>query len=246
MAKQAVLLTGFLRKKDETFWGLRQHVLSRGDSRLFIATWDIADSIREAVTEHRIDPTPVAHAEIADFYGDALADVAIHHFDAFERNVPRITEREREGDLFAINARAKLHGVYWMNRLFAQWWLVRQGLVMIAEHARLTGWEPDVICRTRTDIAVRGPLPEWPQDRVLLDAHLPGDLEGQNDRGLVPDWFMIGPAAEMMKLGDLCFAIEPLYDRQNADVCNAEELLRLFLVQRDIAYVSRTLPITRI
>jgi hypothetical protein len=246
MIRQAVLLTGFLRKKEQTFAGLRRYILERGETRLFVATWDIADSVRQAVTEHCVDRMPVTTAEIAGFFGDALADVAVHHFDSFERSVPAIRERDREGDLFVINARAKLHGVYWMNRLFAQWWLVRQGLTLIAEHARLTGWEPDVICRTRTDIAINGPLPPWPEDRVLLDAHLPGDLEGQNDRGLVPDWFTIGPAAELMKLRELCFAIEPLYDRQNADVCNAEELLRLFLVQRDIPYVSRSLPIARI
>ncbi len=246
MVRQAVLLTGFLRKKEQTFAGLQRHILDRGETRLFVATWDVADSARQSVTNHLVDRTPVTHAEVAAFFGAALADLAIHHFDAFERYAPAMRERQRENDLFASNPRARQHGVYWMKRLCAQWWLVRQGLILIAEHTRLTGWQPDIVCRTRTDIAFSGGLPEWPQDRVLLDAHLPGDLAGQNDRSLVPDWFMIGPAAEMMKLGELCFAIEPYYDRQNADVTNAEELLRLFLLQRDIAYLSRNLPLQRI
>lgn len=246
MIKQAVLLTGFLRKKEQTFSGLRRHVLDRGETRLFVTTWDIADSARTDVQQHLNDRTPVHHEEIAAFFGAALADLAIHHFDSFEKYAPAIQERQRENDLLAINARAQQHGVYWMNRLFAQWWLVRQGLLLIEEHIRLTGWQPDIICRTRTDIAFNGDLPEWPQDHVLLDAHLPGDLEGQNAQGLVPDWFMIGPTAEMMKLSELCFAIEPYYDQQNADVTNAEELLRLFLLQRDIPYVSYDLPIERI
>lgn len=246
MVKQAVLLTGFLRKKEQTVEGLRRYILDRGETRLFVATWDIADSARQGVAEHRIDSRPMTHADVAAFFSTDLTDIVIRHFDAFETYAPVVRPRKRENDVLIVNPRAQQHGVYWMKRLFAQWWLVRQGLNLIAEHTRLTGWQPDVICRTRTDIAFSDNLPEWPQDHVLLDAHLPGDLADQNDRGLVPDWFMIGPTAEMMKLGELCFAIEPFYELQNADVTNAEELLRLFLLQRDIPYISCRLPLQRI
>ena len=78
-----------------------------------------------------------------------------------------------------------------MNRLFSQWYVVRQGLHLVAEFERLQGVEFDLICRTRTDILIEDALPAWPADRVLMSHALPGQMA--SDRGWLPDWFAIGP-----------------------------------------------------
>lgn len=237
--RMAVLITGFLRHKSESRQALFDHLIRPFDASLFISTWDIRDITREGT----IDRTPTRADELSAFYGEALADASIRSYALFERSTPTIEARDRPHDLLAINPRAKEHGTVWMNRLFAQWLIVRDGLLMIAEYERRTGIRFDMICRTRTDCPLTGSLPEWPQDRVLASGALPNQM--QNDRGWVPDFFLCGPRDEMMKLSELCYAIEPMYDRFNIDTTNAENLLLHFLVQRDIPIVIRDIPLTR-
>ena len=62
----------------------------------------------------------------------------------------------------------------------------------------------------------------------------------------MPDYFALGPAVEMYKRADLCFAIERLYDRRNVDTTNAENLLAAFLVQRDVPIAIADIPLTRL
>ena len=240
----AVLLTGFLRHKAETFDALRRHVLDPYGASLFVATWDVSDSARAGVREDLLDPTIVTTHDVRAFYGDALADCRVRSYELFERDVPRIAARDRPFDVLSTNERAQEHHTYWMDRLFAQWYIVRDGLAMIAEHERLTGRRFDLICRTRSDIRFDGDLPSWPADRVLVANALPGSMPA--DRGWVPDYFTIGPSDEIRKLADLCFAIEPLYDRQNVDTTNAENLFAAFLVQRDVPVAVAEVPFTRL
>lgn len=241
----ALLLTGFLRHADKTLDALTKHVASAFDTKLFVATWDVADDARgELVRENKVDRTPVTTHDVCDRFGPRLADCRVLAYDLFERTVPRISARHRSHDLLEINERAKEHNVYWMNRLFAQWYMVRQGLLMIEEHERLHGRRSDLICRTRTDILFSGALPEWSKERILVASALPAGMA--TDRDWVPDFFSIGPAAEMRKLADLCWSIEKMYDRQNIDTTNAENLLIHFLVGQDIPLSIKPLPYTRI
>lgn len=235
----AILLTGFLRFKDQSRDDLMR-LIERYDAKLFIATWDITDIDRKG----RIDFMPVLASELVEFYGDCLADVSIRSHALFERTHKPIEARDRPHDLLTINPRAQEHGTVWMNRLYAQWLVVRDGLRMIAEYERRTGEAFDMICRTRTDCPVVGSLPEWPQDRLLVSAKLPHDMN--YDRGWVPDFFLFGPRAEMMKLGDIAEAIQPMYDRQNIDTTNAENLLIHYLVRHDIPVAVRDVPLRRI
>ncbi len=55
----------------------------------------------------------------------------------------------------------------------------------------------------------------------------------------------MGPAAEMQKLSNLCYAIEPLYDRQNLDTSNAEALLMYYMTQQDISIAIRDIALER-
>jgi hypothetical protein len=246
MANLAILITGFLRHHRETFSTLREHLLDRyPDVRLFVATWDIENNARGAgIQKEKVNNTPVSMAEIADFYSPYLADISMRNYSAFMRAAPAIPPIARPEDVLIVNPRAKTHGVFWMERIRAQWWIVRDGLRMIDNHSALTGWRPDLICRIRSDITLPGPLPDWPQDRVLVDRAVPSGVA--NDREWFSDWFQIGPAAQMMKLTDMPFFIERLYDRQNADVTNAENALWLFMVQRDIPLAVRTLAMRKL
>ena len=240
----ALLLTGFLRKRHETFEALRQHVARHYDTTLFVATWDIADSARRGVREAELDPTPLTTRDVVQTYGDLLGDCRVRSHELYERHARRITARSRPYDLFDVNPRAAEHAVYWMDRLFAQWYIVRDGLQMITEHERLTGRTFDLICRTRTDILFEGDLPPWPDERVLVSAALPGEMP--SDRGWIPDFFAIGPSSEMRLLTDVCYSIERMYDRQNVDTTNAENLLLHVLVREDIPISFQHVPFRRV
>lgn len=240
----ALLLTGFLRRADDTTEALWRHVAERFDTTWFVATWDVADNARTGVQSDRLEPAPVTTHDVVRRYGGRLADCRVLSYDAFERNRPHVAARDRPHDQLVINPRAAEHGTYWMDRLFAQWWVVRQGLAMVADHERLRGAPFDLICRTRTDILFRGALPSWPADRALVSAALPGGMA--SDRGWVPDFFVIGPGAEVHKLGEVCWSIERLYERQNIDTTNAENLLINVMVQQDIPLSIQSLPYERL
>jgi hypothetical protein len=242
--KLAILLTGFLRRANETDDALQRHLAARYDAKLFVATWDVADDARAATQTSVVDPTPVMTHDVVDFYGDQLAGLVVSSFDLYNRIVPAIEPRDRPQDVLVTNPRAAEHGAYWMNRLFAQWYAVRQGLHAIEEYERLHRMEFDLICRTRTDILFEDDLPAWPGGRVLVSHALPGNMP--SDRGWIPDWFMIGPGQEMKKLGDLCWSIERLYDRQNIDTTNGENLFLHFAVQEDIPLAVQEVPLRRI
>lgn len=245
MPKLAILVTGFLRHHRKTFPALREHLLDHHpDARIFVATWDIEDSARAGMQGEKVNTTPVSMAEIADFYSPYLADISMRSHGAFVRNAPAIPPIARPEDVLIVNPRAKAHGVFWMERIRAQWWIVRDGLRAIDNHAALTGWRPDLICRIRSDIEPPGRLPDWPQDRVLVDRALPSGVP--KDREWFSDWFQIGPTDEMMKLAEMPFFIEKLYDRQNADATNAENVLWLFMVQRDTPLTVQTLGMRKI
>ncbi|MBV9801649.1 MAG: hypothetical protein JO130_00600 [Solirubrobacterales bacterium] len=244
LPRLALLLTGFLRQVEATTEPLINHLAAHYNTDVFVATWDVADDARTGPQQSMVNPSPVTTHDVVAMYGEMLGGCVVSSFELYGRTAPEIRARERPFDVLVINPRAKEHNTYWMNRLFAQWYVVRQGLHLIEEHERVHHMEYDLICRTRTDILLEAPLPAWPQDRVLVSHALPGQMP--SDRGWIPDWFAIGPGTEMKKLGSLCFAIESLYDRQNIDTTNAENLLLHFAVQQDIPLAIQEVPIQRI
>jgi hypothetical protein len=240
----AVLQTGFLRRADETRDAMAEHLIGPSNGTLFVATWDILDNEKLAIGEFRVDPRTVSPRTVLELYGDGVADCSVRSYTMYERSVPQIERRQRPDDVLDVNPSARLHNTTYMNRIFAQWYIVRDGLRMIEEHERLHGMRFDFICRTRSDLLFHDVLPDWPRDRVLVSSDLIPGMP--TDRSWFPDFFAVGPRDEMMKFSELCFSIEALYDRQNVDTSHAENLMLQHMVRADIPLVALHVPFTRI
>jgi hypothetical protein len=222
---------------------LEANLCSQHNTSLFVSSWDLANSRKvDDGTTLVQDLGRVDIRDITDWWGPRVKDVHIRSYDLYMQTTPDIRIRERSPDLFTMNQRAEWHGIRYMNRIRDQWLCVRDGLRMIEDYELRTGTKFDLICRSRSDVAVYDQLPSWPQDRILFGRGLPMKIYDRTAEELLPDHFAIGPRDLMMRFKELSATVERLYDRQYRDTTNAESMITDFVIQQDLPIAVMDVP----
>lgn len=202
--KVALFLTGFLRTYKQAFASIRNNILDKYDTDLYVATWNKEE--QEAYIP----------SNFTDLYKDCnLKNVLVEDIDAYNKEKYFIKKINRINDIFDVDPRAKQHGEYWANRLKDQWFLVKRGFLSIDSNINY-----DIILRLRFDLFIESICLKKQQGITV-----PNDIGGWN----FTDHMAYGDSQSMKKYSLLHDNIYELYLNNNIDITHAVEMPRYYL-----------------
>jgi hypothetical protein len=209
--KLGVIMTGFLRTNRRMYSFLEENLLRKYNSDLYCVSWQTQED------GSRIE------IDAFDLYSKYLKKSKIESNEDYYKNKKVFMPIHREGDVFAVDERAKTHGSYWANRLMDQWWLVRQGFSMIEDPTKY-----DLILRLRYDIRIH--------NIKLLNSNslvIPADVGGWD----FTDHMAYGPPEIMKIYSNLHNEIYNLYVEDNIDITHATNMPKHYINKNKLNYL---------
>lgn len=223
--KIALLLSGFLRTFDENYASLKENLLNRFDTDIYITTWN--------VNEPQYEPFDVK--KIVDLYGDNLKGLCVKDYNLHEKFKHRMVLFDGMGNFIQTFDKNQIttnkcileHGTYWVERLRDQWWLVHESFDSIIVPERY-----DIIVKSRFDISYNKPFTFPTKDFTIPENPYHG----------YTDHLAYGSPYVMKKYCQLYQHILSLYQNYHIDISFAEGMLRYYMEQYDEKIHTNTIP----
>lgn len=220
--KVAVILTGHSRDYEKTFDSLKQNVLDKYNSDVYINTWDISESspIRAVSATFNLPNKKINQQKLLEKYSSYLKNYNIESSDDYTTNrFPNINFIDRPDDVFKVNERAIYHGSYWVERLRDQWWMVQKAWNLIENP-----YQYDVIFRTRFDLNIN--KIQFKKAKFVVPK---SEVEFYKIGTNWSDHMAYGEPDSMEKYCNTFNHIEKLYVDYNIDISHAEAMSEFYM-----------------
>lgn len=211
--KIALLLSGFLRTFDENYASLKENLLDRFDTDIYITTWNINEPQYESFNVNKI----------VNLYGNDLKGLSVKDYNIYEKFKNRMVIFDDMSNLIKTLSKDKIttdkcileHGTYWVERLKDQWLLVNENYnqIIVPEHY-------DIIVRSRFDISYNRPFTFTSNDNFTIP---------ENPYHGYTDHLAYGSPIVMKKYCQLYQHIQSLYENFHIDISFAEGMLRYYM-----------------
>ena len=208
--KIAILLTGFLRTYLHTYDFLKNNLINSHSCDIYPITWEEQEDKR------------LVNKNSFDIYSHNIINFKIINNAEYYKNKKYFIPLNRSNDVFITNERAKVHGHYWANRLFDQWYLVQQGFKLIKNPHSY-----DCIIRLRYDLQLRHIDIKKGNNLII-----PKDIGGWN----FTDHMAYGNVINMEKYCHLNSQIFEMYENHNIDITHAVDMPRFYMQKNNIPY----------
>ena len=197
--KVAVLLTGHIRSHQEVFSNLRTYLLDRYDCDIYCSTWG-------GDKERRF---------LSDLYANQIKDLLVQDAHTYNAN-KRIYLRGLSSGIKNLKNNIELaNGIWRVNRLADQYYLVEKGFDLIKD-------KYDVVVKARFDINFRESI-DFSSGCSLTIPY--------SKRYRVTDHFAFGGMDEMKKYCGIHSSMETLYEDLDIDISYAEPMLYEYLLR---------------
>jgi hypothetical protein len=206
--KIAILLTGFVRTYEESYALLKKNILDKFDCDIFISSWNVNCNIQS------LNPETFDISKVLERYSPNLINYEFSDLENYLNKKTKIKLLKREHDIFKINSRAKEHGVYHVENLRDQWYIVKKGLNLINDPKKY-----DIIFRLRFDIFL------YKIDLLNKDFVIPKDIGGWE----YSDHMAYGNWECMSKYCKIYDFIPSLYENYNIDISHAVDMLKFYM-----------------
>lgn len=213
----ALLLTGFIRQHANCKESVIKHIVEKYNADVYFTTWNKNQSYIHT------NLTDVNYMELFNWY-DIKGFVALD-YDHYINNKNLFEFQNRADDVFLINERAKQHGKVWVERLIDQWYLIKEGFLIIPNIY-------DVIIRLRLDIRLHS-------FSILSEQFTTPKANHTNPYN---DHIAYGNIESMRKYCYLHDHIKKMYIEDNVDISFAELMLKHYMENRDPKLVTNINP----
>ena len=220
--KIALILTGFMRKNKKTLNSLKQQILDKYDTDIYISSWD---TIEKRYNPHADKNKPtntqlckITQEKIINQYKEYnLKKYVFHNYDDYYKNrFENIEFLDRPDDIFKKNKRAKRLGSFWVERLRDQWTIVKNGFDLIDNKQ-----DYDIFLKIRSDIFLYN-IKIHNTDKLILSPPEFPDFE-------ISDYFAYGNLHNMNCYCTMIDHIKKIYTKHNINIAVSEELLYFYL-----------------
>ena len=212
--KIAIVMTGHAKGWQRTYEGLQTCILGQHDVDIYISTWDVDNAGRSGGADDypAFNTTPMM-----DLYKPKKFCVE-NHTKYHENRFPTLSFEEREHDVFKVDAHAKTHGSYWVERMRDMWYIIKKGFQLIENPQ-----EYDIIMRLRFDIVF--------DEITFQKIEVPVFIGVSEALMHVHDLFGYGPPDKMAVYFHLFDYIETMYRKDNVNIAHSDEMLGTYLMK---------------
>ncbi len=220
--KVAVILTGHCRDYEKTLDALKENVLDKHDTDLYINTWDVNQNspIRDISASFNLPSKKINEQKLLQAYSLYLKNYNIESYEDYKKNrFSNIKFIERVNDIFKTDNRAIQHGAYWIERLRDQWWMIQKGWNLIE-----TPQQYDVIFRVRFDLQINHI--QFKKAKFVVPK---SEVEFFKIGTYWSDHMAYGEPDSMEKYCNMFDHIETLYKDYNIDISHAEAMSEFYM-----------------
>ena len=173
--KVALILTGHMRCWKDVFPNIKERILDRWDTDVFISTWDTegywcppeSDPEGHGIN---LDSPMISDFEVREYYGPIRYMVDSHTDMILENDLNKFANKLQP---HCIEIRAK--------NIVSQFYKIHQGYSMFFDHVMSTGAQYDHVIRMRPDLVLGGELPEIKMTPVNFFVHTNHQGDGVGD-----------------------------------------------------------------